>query len=122
MPGSQVVRGDHAPGRTAGQLDGGHTLQHRAEDLASLVAVSTSTGEDTPEELIALWSSAVHRSELLLEDALADGGLDRAAARSWPGEPPPSLRWIMLHMIEEYARHNGHADLLREAYDGETGE
>ena len=33
-----------------------------------------------------------------------------------------SLRWIMLHMIEEYARHNGHADLLREAIDGETGE
>ncbi len=34
----------------------------------------------------------------------------------------PSLRWIMLHTIEEYARHNGHADLLREAVDGETGE
>ena len=33
-----------------------------------------------------------------------------------------SLRWIMVHMIEEYARHNGHADLLREAVDGETGE
>jgi hypothetical protein len=33
-----------------------------------------------------------------------------------------SLRWIYLHMIEEYARHNGHADLLREAIDGVTGE
>jgi len=33
-----------------------------------------------------------------------------------------SLRWIYLHLIEEYARHNGHADLLREAIDGETGE
>jgi hypothetical protein len=33
-----------------------------------------------------------------------------------------SLRWIMLHMIEEYARHNGHADLLRERIDGATGE
>ena len=33
-----------------------------------------------------------------------------------------SLRWIMNHMIEEYARHNGHADLLRERIDGETGE
>ncbi len=33
-----------------------------------------------------------------------------------------SLRWIMVHMIEEYARHNGHADLLRELIDGEVGE
>jgi hypothetical protein len=32
-----------------------------------------------------------------------------------------TLRWIMLHMIEEYARHNGHADLLRERIDGATG-
>jgi uncharacterized damage-inducible protein DinB len=33
-----------------------------------------------------------------------------------------SLRWIMLHMIEEYARHNGHADLLRERIDGTVGD
>jgi hypothetical protein len=33
-----------------------------------------------------------------------------------------SLRWILIHMIEEYARHNGHADLLREHLDGTTGE
>jgi hypothetical protein len=32
------------------------------------------------------------------------------------------LRWIIFHMIEEYARHNGHADLLRESVDGQTGE
>ena len=35
---------------------------------------------------------------------------------------PFSLRWLLLHMIEETARHNGHADLLREAVDGQTGE
>jgi hypothetical protein len=35
---------------------------------------------------------------------------------------PVSLRWIYLHMIEEYARHNGHADLLRERIDGATGD
>jgi uncharacterized damage-inducible protein DinB len=40
-----------------------------------------------------------------------------------PGyEPPYSLRYLYLHMIEEYARHNGHADLLRERIDGATGE
>jgi len=33
-----------------------------------------------------------------------------------------SLRWVMTHMIEEYARHNGHADLIRECLDGSTGE
>jgi hypothetical protein len=32
------------------------------------------------------------------------------------------LRWILVHMIEEYARHNGHADLLRQSIDGEVGE
>ena len=33
-----------------------------------------------------------------------------------------SLRWVLVHMIEEYARHNGHADLIRERLDGSTGE
>ena len=36
--------------------------------------------------------------------------------------PEISVRWVYLHMIEEYARHNGHADLLRERIDGRTGE
>ena len=35
---------------------------------------------------------------------------------------PVTLRWVLLHMIEEYARHNGHADLLRELIDGATGD
>ena len=54
----------------------------------------------------------------------------RAAARRLPLDAVKhgrrgrqfSLRWILVHMIEEYARHNGHADLLREAIDGATGE
>ncbi len=62
------------------------------------------------------------RSRTLLDQALARGGLDQLAPWSWPGGDTPSLRWILVHMIEEYARHNGHADLLREAVDGETGE
>lgn len=39
-------------------------------------------------------------------------------ARAAPPRPQVSLRWILIHMIEEYARHNGHADLLRERIDG----
>jgi Protein of unknown function (DUF664) len=35
---------------------------------------------------------------------------------------PVSLRWVLVHMIEEYARHNGHADLIRESIDGQTGD
>jgi len=58
----------------------------------------------------------------LLDDALAAGGLDQPCRRSWPDEPAPNLRWVLVHMVEEYARHNGHADLLREAVDGATGE
>jgi len=81
-----------------------------------------SAAKDSPEQLFDLWQGGVTRSRELLAAALADGSLDRLAERTWPNGSAPSLRWILLHMIEEYARHNGHADLLREAVDGETGE
>jgi hypothetical protein len=76
----------------------------------------------TPDELMAIWDAAVDRSRALVADAIADGGLGQLAKRTWPDGRAPSLRWILLHMIEEYARHNGHADILREAVDGEVGE
>ena len=54
---------------------------------------------------------------------LAEGGLDALSVRpSRREEGQFSLRWIVTHMIEEYARHNGHADLIRESVDGSTGE
>jgi uncharacterized damage-inducible protein DinB len=81
-----------------------------------------SAAEDSPEQLRALWQDAVARSRSAVAEALADGGMDRPARRGWPDGRSPSLRWIVVHMIEEYARHNGHADLLRESIDGETGE
>ena len=62
------------------------------------------------------------RSRSLVAEALADGGMDSLARRAWSDGGAPSLRWILCHMIEEYARHNGHADLLRESVDGSTGE
>ncbi|MGI8405686.1 MAG: DinB family protein [Thermomicrobiales bacterium] len=74
------------------------------------------------EQLHAIWQDAVARSRTLVAEALADGGMDRLARRPWPNGESPSLRWILVHMIEEYARHNGHADLIRESVDGETGE
>jgi uncharacterized damage-inducible protein DinB len=81
-----------------------------------------SAAGDSPDELRVLWQDAVDRSRSLLADALAGGGLDQLARRTWPDGRAPNLRWILAHMIEEYARHNGHADLLRESVDGETGE
>ncbi len=82
-----------------------------------------SAAGDSPEQLRTLWEDAVARSRSLVAEALAEGGLDRSAAwiDDWYGEAP-SLRWIVCHMVEEYARHNGHADLLRESVDGLTGE
>ncbi|TMR99660.1 DinB family protein [Nonomuraea basaltis] len=81
-----------------------------------------SAAADTSEELFALWENSVSRSRVAIGEALADGGLDRLARRTWANGQAPSLRWILCHMIEEYARHNGHADLIRESVDGQTGE
>ena len=81
-----------------------------------------SAAGDSPEALRALWGAAVQRSRSLVAQALAGGGLDRPAQRSWDDGRAPSLRWILVHLVEEYARHNGHADLLRESIDGTTGE
>jgi len=81
-----------------------------------------SAADDTPAELFALWRDAVSRSRALVAEALASGGLGRPARVPWPDGSAPTLRWILVHMIEEYARHNGHADLIREAVDGSTGE
>jgi uncharacterized damage-inducible protein DinB len=81
-----------------------------------------SATEDSPEQLFGLWQDAVTRSRSLTTEALDNGGLDQLTRRAWPDGRAPSLRWILVHMIEEYARHNGHADLLRESVDGLTGE
>ena len=78
---------------------------------------------DTGEELRRLWAERVDASRAVVQAALAagSGALD-ATHPAWGGQGHPSLRWVLVHMIEEYARHNGHADLLRQAVDGETGE
>ena len=79
-----------------------------------------SAAEDSADDLRARWQDAVERSRSLVAETLADGGLDSPARRAWPDGGAPSLRWILCHMIEEYARHNGHADFLRESVDGSS--
>jgi uncharacterized damage-inducible protein DinB len=81
-----------------------------------------SAAGDSPEQILTLWQDAVSRSRSAVAEALGDGGPGQLARRTWPDGRAPSLRWIVCHMIEEYARHNGHADLIRESVDGLTGE
>lgn len=81
-----------------------------------------SAAEDTPDQLYALWQDAVERSRTRLEAALADGGLDQLAHIAWPDGRHASLRRLVCDLVEEYGRHTGHADLLREAVDGLVGE
>ncbi len=82
----------------------------------------TSAANDSPDELYALWDDAVERSRARLAVALADGGLDQLADVSGPDGRHASLRRLVCDLIEEYGRHTGHADLLREAVDGLVGE
>ena len=82
----------------------------------------TSARQDSPESLRNNWEASIVLSNQQIEKFLANGSLDGLALRKWPSGESPSLRWILVHMIEEYARHNGHADLMREVVDGQTGE
>ena len=69
------------------------------------------------EESFAYFHAECERArEIAAGLALDDTGLHRRSGKQ------VSLRWVFVHMIEEYARHNGHADLLRETIDGATGD
>ncbi|WP_327688017.1 DinB family protein [Streptomyces tubercidicus] len=73
-------------------------------------------------EALADWRAEVARSrELIATASLDDTGTLSEREAGFVGDQRVSLRWILVHLIEEYARHNGHADLLRERIDGVTG-
>jgi hypothetical protein len=80
------------------------------------------TADDDPDATWAAWRAAVERSRALVAEAVADGGLARTKGHEFEGWGTPSLRRLLVDMIEEYARHVGHADLIRETIDGRTGE
>ena len=79
-----------------------------------------SAAGDAPDTLYVLWDQAVARSRRAVLDAVRDGGMDRVR------EPSPgnrfSLRRLLVDVIEEYGRHTGNADLIRESIDGRVGE
>jgi hypothetical protein len=82
----------------------------------------SSAAHDTPAQLYGLWDSTVERSHVRLDTALARGGLDQLVHLATPDGRHASLRRLVCDLIEEYGRHTGHADLLREAVDGVVGE
>jgi len=81
-----------------------------------------SAGADSAEELYALYDNAVAQAREIYDDAVADGGLDQIVDAHDDEGRHASLRRIVFDLVEEYGRHTGHADLLREAVDGRVGE
>ncbi|MFF5982436.1 DinB family protein [Streptomyces olindensis] len=77
------------------------------------------TGADTYQEAYRAWQSEIGAARSIAArfglDDLSEGAHRRTGEKY-------NLRWIYTHMIEEYARHNGHADLIRERIDGSTGD
>jgi hypothetical protein len=77
---------------------------------------------DSPVELKRLWTASVSRSRAIVDGVLRHRGMDGRASWSKRDGRSPTVREMLLDMIEEYARHTGHADILRESIDGLVGE
>ncbi|QKE83080.1 DUF664 domain-containing protein [Arthrobacter sp. NEB 688] len=82
----------------------------------------TSAASDPPEDLYALYDGAVERNRARVREAVAERGLGGAAHASDGEGRHASIRRLLFDLLEEYGRHTGHADLLREAVDGRVGE
>ena len=82
----------------------------------------TSAADDEPDALYRLYDEAVERSRGRFLAAIDEGGLGYATAMKAPDGQAASLRRLLFDLLEEYGRHTGHADLLREAIDGRGGE
>ena len=81
-----------------------------------------SAAHDSPDQLLTFWLDAVNRSRESVTEALSADGVGQLARFTFPDGQAPSLRRILVDLIEEYARHTGHADLIRESIDGRVGE
>lgn len=82
----------------------------------------TTAADDEPAELYRMYDEAVVRAQGRFRAALATGGLDASTPMQGPGGQFASVRRLLFDVLEEYGRHTGHADLLREAIDGRVGE
>lgn len=88
------------------------------EDVDDWDATLRPAPEETAGSVLADYREAVRRANQVIE-ACTDltGPVSQAPRR----RPAPSMRWVLVHMIEETGRHAGHADILREHIDGATG-
>jgi hypothetical protein len=75
-------------------------------------------GDDTVESVLALYAEACERARVVVRHAESLDELSARPHRVWGNV---TLRWVLLHMLEETARHAGHLDLMREEIDGKTG-
>ncbi|MGW6772464.1 DinB family protein [Streptomyces sp. NPDC055037] len=88
------------------------------EDADQWRATMRPSAEDTVDGVLADYRETVERANQVI-DACPDLALP--ALRAPHRGPAPSMRWVLVHMIEETGRHAGHADILRERIDGSTG-
>jgi hypothetical protein len=89
-----------------------------APDMDWEAAFRDVAAADVPEAFRVWQEECDHARALVAAIPTLDAGGHRGpTSHHWV-----SVRWVLTHMIEEYARHNGHADLLRERLDGSTGE
>jgi len=109
---SDVERG-WIGGRIAGEVNEPWFWRPEAEDAAF------DEAEGTSECVDEAWQ-ALREAAAFTDRVAAKASLDRTCEDRWRG--PLSLRWVLTHLVEEYARHNGHADLLRERIDGKVGQ
>jgi hypothetical protein len=72
---------------------------------------------ETVSEVVAAYEAVVQVSNRIVHAS----DLEQQCARAPTTDEPLSLRWVLVHMVEETARHAGHADILREQIDGQTG-
>jgi Protein of unknown function (DUF664) len=82
----------------------------------------TTGASDAPEDLYAWYDGAVARSRAIIGSALDERGLDGDSAVTLDDGTKASVRRILFDLLEEYARHTGHLDLVRQAVDGRVGE
>ena len=73
---------------------------------------------DTTQSVLDGYRAAIEQNNALVADR---HDLDERCARNGTAPEPMSLRWVLVHMVEETGRHAGHADILREQLDGRTG-
>jgi hypothetical protein len=91
------------------------TIDWEGDNSAEFAIVS----DDTVDSILAFYRTEVDNSRRVVAESTS---LDDLSAKATKFRENVSLRWILVHMLEETARHAGHLDLMRESIDGKTGD